>query len=250
MSELKVEERLVVAADFSPKDYGGRKGVADRVFRLAKELEGLGVYIKVNSILRDIGYDLIHILHNHGLKVMADLKLIDIDRTMATDGQLLEEAKPEIVTVMCCAGIAGMVAVKRELTTTEVVGVTVLTTFDDPDCDAIFTCSVEAGVLRLARLAQLAQIDGLVMAPKEVAIISSRVEITLDQNTPNVRPNWSQVQGDTQNVKRQMTPKEAIDIGARRIIMGGPIVGAKPNNEGKPQSPREAVGRVLEEMSA
>ena len=53
---MKAEERLIVAADYSPKDHGGIHGVEDKVMSLAKNLQGLGVYIKVNSILRAIGY--------------------------------------------------------------------------------------------------------------------------------------------------------------------------------------------------
>ena len=49
--KLKPEERLIVAADYSPIEYGGIQGVEEKVITLAKSLEGLGVYIKVNSIL-------------------------------------------------------------------------------------------------------------------------------------------------------------------------------------------------------
>ena len=55
MKELKLEERLIVAADYSPKDFGGIQGVESKVLALAKELEGLGVYIKVTSVLGAVG---------------------------------------------------------------------------------------------------------------------------------------------------------------------------------------------------
>jgi len=113
MRELKPEERLIVAADFSPEGYGGIRGVEIKVLDLAEELKGLGVFIKVNSILRAVGYSLIVCLRNLGLNVFADLKLIDIPNTMKTDGEMLLEAQPDILTVMCCAGIDGMNAVRK-----------------------------------------------------------------------------------------------------------------------------------------
>jgi len=247
MKELKLEERLIVAADYSPKDFGGIQGVESKVLTLAKELEGLGVYIKVNSVLRAVGYGLIAKLHDLGLKVFADLKLIDIPNTMGTDGEMLTEVKPEILTVMCCAGIDGMNAVQKVLgDTTEVLGVTVLTSLDEEECQSIFTCSTKAGVLRFARMAQLAGLGGLILSPKEVDVLNKRFELTLSLNTPGIRPVWSLVEGDDQS--RVLTPQKAIENGAERIVMGRPIVKAGANNKGLPQNPREAAERTLEEI--
>ncbi|MFC1622578.1 orotidine-5'-phosphate decarboxylase [Patescibacteria group bacterium] len=249
MKKLQLEERLIVAADFSPAEHGGINGARDKVLALAKYLEGLGVYIKVNSVLRAVGYDLITALHNYGLKVFADLKLIDIPNTMQTDAQMLREVPPEILTVMCCAGIDGMNAVQKILgDTTEVLGVTVLTSLNEEECQGIFTCSTKAGVLRFARMAQLAGLGGLILSPKEVGVLSGRFELTLSLNTPGIRPEWSLVEEDDQS--RVLTPQKAIENGAERIVMGRPIVKAGPNDKGLPQSPREAVEQTLEEIKA
>ncbi len=245
--ELKPEERLIVAADYSPIEHGGIQGVKQKVITLAESLKGLGVYIKVNSILRAVGYDLITILHDLGLKVLADLKLIDIPNTMKTDGELLAEVKPELLTVMCCAGIDGMNAVQKAIgPATEILGVTILTSLNEEECQAIFTCSTRAGVLRFARMAQLAGLGGLILSPKEVEVVKDRFELMLSLNTPGVRPEWAIVKGDDQ--ARILTPKKAIQNGAERIVMGRPITQAKANDEGLPQNPREAVKRTLREI--
>ncbi len=244
---MEVNERLIVAADFSSKECGGIEGVEKKVISLAQELEGLGVYIKVNSILRAMGYDLITKLHDLGLKVFADLKLIDISNTLKTDGEMLAEVKPEILTVMCCAGIDGMNAVQNVLgDVTEILGVTVLTSLNEEECQAIFTCSTKAGVLRFARMAQLAGLGGLILSPKEVDVVNSRFELALSFNTPGIRPAWSIIDGDDQS--RVLTPPKAIKNGAERIVMGRPIVRASSNGEGFPQSPREAVELTLKEI--
>ncbi len=246
---MEPEERLIVVADYSPKDFDGIAGVESKVLALAEELKGLGVYIKVNSVLRAVGYGLITKLHDLGLKVAADLKLIDISNTMRTDGEMLAEVKPEILTVMCCAGIDGMNAVQKVLgDSTEILGVTVLTSFNEEECQGIFTCSTKAGVLRFARMAQLAGLGGLILSPKEVEVLNERFELTLSLNTPGIRPEWFLTADDDQS--RVLTPQKAIENGAKRIVLGRPIVLAGMNTTGFPQNPREAVERTLEEIRA
>ena len=250
MKELKPPERFIVAADYSPKDFGGIKGVESQLLVLAEQLKGLGVYIKVNSILRAVGYGLIKKLHDLGLRVFADLKLIDITNTMKTDGEMLAEVKPEIVTVMCCAGVDGMNAAQRAVgDATEVLGVTILTSLGEEECQSIFTCSTKAGVLRFGRMAQLAGLGGLILSPKEAEIINNRFELTLSINSPAIRPVWSLVEGDDQDKDRILTPLKAIKNGVTRIVMGRPVVRACANNQGLPQNPREAVERTLEEIN-
>lgn len=244
--EMKLEERLIVAADFEPKRWGSIGGVHYKVMELAQSLKGLGVYIKVNSILRAVGYGLIRELHDHGLKVFADLKLIDIPNTMATDAEFLREVKPEMVTVMCSAGIEGMSMVQAGLPDSKVLGVTVLTSLNEEDCQAIFTCSTKAGVLRFARMAKLAGLGELILSPKEIEIVKNRFELRMQLNTPGIRPAWASISGDDQS--RTLTPLLAIKNGATRIVIGRPITQARPNSDGLPQSPREAVEITLKEI--
>jgi orotidine-5'-phosphate decarboxylase len=235
---MKTEERLIVAADYDPQKSGGMEGTVACVLGLAKELKGLGVYIKVNSVLRAAGYQLINRLHDEGLRVFADLKLVDIPSTMKTDATLLATYPPEMLTVMCCAGIDGMHAVQSTLADTKVLGVTVLTSLNEEECQAIFTCSTEAGVLRFARMAKLAGLGELILSPKEVEVVKDRFELGLGLNTPGIRPEWSLVEGDDQS--RVLTPAQAIKNGATRIVIGRPIIQA--------ENPREAAQRTLEEI--
>lgn len=238
--DLKIEERLIVAADYNPRDWGGIKGVEAKVMELGKDLKDTGVYVKVNSPLRAIGYSLGTRLHDVGLKVFADLKLIDIPATMEIDAEMLLELKPEILTVMSCAGIDGMHAVQKVIGQyCEVLGVTVLTSLNEEECQRIFTCSTKAGVLRFARMAQLAGLGGLILSPQEADLIVNESELVLSLNTPGIRPKWSLVDNDDQS--RILTPAKAIQNGADRIVIGRPITGAK--------NPRDAVLRTLEEIN-
>lgn len=239
---LSPAERLIVAADFKPTDGNGRSWMKDQVLKLADSLKKTGVNLKVNSALRACGYDLIGEIRSRGLRAMADLKLFDIKETLSTDGVLLKEAKPELLTVVCTVGTSALQALKAELPDTEVLGVTVLTSLKDADTQAMFTCSTEEAVMRFARVAADAKIDGLISSPKEVEVLRAKFGMLFSLNTPGIRPVGTIVPGDDQNPERVMTAAMAIKAGADRIVVGRPIV--------KAANPYDAVMRMIDEIAS
>jgi len=141
-----------------------------------------------------------------------------------------------------------MFALKNALPETEVLAVTVLTSLSGKSCNEVYGCTPEEGVLRLARLAAHAAVGGLILSPKELVVCKERPGLSLlSLNTPGIRPEWSLVGGDDQ--ERVMTPAKAIQAGADRLVIGRPITGAKPNSDGLPRSPRDAIERTLEEIN-
>ncbi len=242
MKTLTPAERLIVAADFKPAAPDGKDWVRAQVLRLADSLNGTGVYLKVNSALRACGYDLIREIQCRDLRVFADLKLFDIGETLSTDGALLREARPELLTTVCAAGVTAMQMLKAELPDTEVLGVTVLTSLKDADTQAMFTCSTEEAVIRFAQVAADAKIDGLISSPQEAEALRAKFGMLLSLNTPAIRPTWAIVPGDDQNPDRIMTPAKAIKAGADRIVVGRPIVRAA--------NPYDAVMRTIEEIAS
>ena len=239
---LTPAERLIVAADFKPTIPNGHEWVKTQVLALADSLQGTGVYIKVNSALRACGYDLIGEIQSRGLRVFADRKLYDIGETLSTDGVLLKEAKPELLTTVCVAGVTAMQALKAELPDTEVLGVTVLTSLKLADTEEMFCATVKASVMKFALLAETAGLDGLICAPTDIGFIQSVVRRSMTLNTPAIRPTWAIVPGDDQNPERIMTPAKAIKAGADRIVVGRSIVNA--------EKPYDAVMRIIEEIAS
>lgn len=243
---LTPTQRLIVAADFKPETKrGGGHGwveVRDRILALADELSETGVTIKVNSGLRAIGYELVQDIRMRGLAVFADLKLNDISETLSTDGTLISEISPEILTVMCNTGSAAMAALKARLPRTEVLGVTVLTSVEEDECLHIYGESIEETVDRLAFVASKAKIDGLIASGAEAKRLRTQFGDELSINTPAIRPAWAEVAGDDQNKSRVMTPTQAFAVGVDRIVVGRPIVRA--------ENPRDAVMRTIDEIAA
>jgi orotidine-5'-phosphate decarboxylase len=238
---LTPAERLIVAADFELQAPGQNCAWAcSEALCLADDLAGMGIVLKINSVLRASGYRLFNNIRDRGIKVFADLKLNDIGNTLATDGMLLREYCPHIVTAMCSTGVDALKALKAKLPETEVLGVTVLTNQTDADTMALYGCSVREAVLRLADIAARAEIDGLISSPDDLPGLWKRFGDIFTYNTPGVRPTQVEVKGDDQNKARVMTPAGAIRARATRIVMGRPITQA-PNR-------REAVLRTIEEI--
>lgn len=235
-------DRLIVAADFKPVPPNGGNWVRAQVVALATKLKATGVCLKVNSALRYCGYELIDEILARGLKVFADLKLHDIGETLATDGGLLQEMKPDFLTISCVSGVAAMKALKAQLPDTEVLGVTVLTSLTESDTFEMFHASVNEAVVNFAVLGESAGLDGLVCAPTDIVSIRSVIRKPMTLNTPGIRPTWAIVPGDDQNPDRIMTPAKAIKAGADRIVVGRPIV--------KADNPYDAVMRTLEEIAS
>lgn len=237
--QLELAERLIVAADFSPKKSGDVMKAVRDFNRLADMLAGTGVVIKVNTMLRFLGYELIGKLHNDGLRVFADLKLNDIPNTLRCDGEFLAQYQPELLTVMCSSGQKSLIDLREAIgDQTEILGVTVLTSLSIGECKIIYREAPGPVTRDLAKLAQRAKLGGLILSASELGSIS--VEYRMTRNCPGIRPAWHIDPNDDQDPDRIVTPAKAISAGADRIVMGRPIT--------QHDDPREAVAMTLSEI--
>lgn len=237
---MKVSERLVVAVDFEVGSYD-KKEKSKQVLDFVKTLQGTGCVIKLNSILGAVGYNLIEKIHDLDFKVFADLKLFDISQTLSLYGKNLQKFEPDFLTVSCLAGVSGMEVLRKELAKTEIFGVTILTSLGDGDTKEIFRCDTSTATLRLAELSVRAKVGGLILAPKDILMIRKAFGNKLSLNTPGIRLSRTTVANDDQNHERVLTPKEAIEAGADRIIIGRPILSAS--------KPYDVVMKIIEEIS-
>lgn len=231
-----VAERLIVAADFKPGE-GGALSAVERALRFSELLAETGVVLKLNSVLRAGGYNLLTRIHEFGVRTFADLKLVDIGSTMENDGALLNEYRPLLVTAMCKdAGVEGLSRLQAKLPNSNVLGVTVLTSQSMSSAS-----SVAHEVYDRAAVAYAAGLAGIICAPTDLSMFKDKYE-NFEYVTPNIRPTWAAVQGDDQNKSRGMTPADAIRAGATRLVIGRPITGAV--------DPKAAVKRILEEINS
>jgi orotidine-5'-phosphate decarboxylase len=116
--------------------------------------------------------------------------------------------------------------------------VTVLTSIDPETLGSIGVGgSVEAEVVRLARLAQEAGLDGVVASPLEIEAIRKACGEGFLIVTPGVRPAG----GATHDQARVATPGAAVRAGADYVVVGRAITAAPD-----PRAAAEAIGAEIE----
>ena len=167
-----------------------------------------------------------------GVPLFLDIKLHDIPNTVAGAIRSVVPLSPTYITLHASGGRAMMQAAaeaaaseadKRGVPRPKLLGVTVLTSLDVGDLDAVGQgMEVSAQVERLARLAESSGLDGVICAPTEIVRLRRILKPTSVLMVPGIRPAGSEA-GDQ---KRVMTPKEAMELGATHLVIGRPITGA------------------------
>ena len=183
-----------------------------------------------------------------GQRLFLDLKFHDIPNTVASALRAAVRLEPLIINVHASGGAAMMAAaaqaVREEaaahgIPRPRLVGVTVLTSLDDADLEAVGQRGpASEQVLRLARLAQASGLDGVVCSPREIAGLRAALGPDFLLVVPGLRPDWA-ARGDQ---KRVTTPGQALAAGADYLVIGRPITGA--------EDPAAAARKISEELDA
>ena len=97
-------------------------------------------------------------------------------------------------------------------------------------------------VVKLAKLAQAAGVDGVVASVQEAKAIRKACGREFLIVTPGVRPKDKSVGAKQDDQARTATPREAIKAGADFIVVGRPILAAA--------DPRAAAQEIVEEIAA
>ena len=163
-----------------------------------------------------------------GLPIFLDLKLHDIPNTVAKAIHALHGLDPAILTVHASGGRAMLEDAKAAAPSgTKVVAVTMLTSLDDDDLDAIGVQGhAHDQVLRLTELAMAAGVDGIVCSGAEVKAAHALWPKGFFV-VPGVRP----ADGVIGDQKRVVTPRQALDDGASILVIGRPITQAEKPDE-------------------
>ncbi|MGH9354640.1 MAG: orotidine-5'-phosphate decarboxylase, partial [Terriglobia bacterium] len=169
-------------------------------------------------------------LASGGEGVFLDLKFHDIPNTVRAAAREAAQLGVRMINVHACGGRKMMAAAREGA---EVVGagpnrplvlaVTVLTSLAPEDLSEIGLVGIpEEAVVRLARLAASAGMDGVVASAREAAAVREACGPQFVIVTPGIRPTASAVQDQA----RVATPADAIRAGADYLVVGRPITGA------------------------
>jgi orotidine-5'-phosphate decarboxylase len=205
-------ERLIFALDVAD---------ADAARRLADRLGDSVAFYKLGlELAMAPGYwELIDWFGARGCKVFADLKFHDIPATVQAAVRQVAARGATFCTLHAHRQIMdAAVKVKGPM---QLLGVTVLTSFDRSDVDELGTgVAVEPLVLHRARQAQAAGVDGIVCSGHELARLRAELGHGLITVVPGIRADDAKG-GDDQ--KRTMSAGDAFRAGADYIVVGRPI---------------------------
>jgi orotidine-5'-phosphate decarboxylase len=214
-SKIAPRDRLIVALDLAD--------VAAAEVMVAR----LGDSVTFYKIGYQLGYagglPLVQKLADAGKKVFVDLKLHDIGNTVARGVESVVGLGATFLTVHAFPQTMKAAVEARAGSGLKILGVTVLTSYDDGDLHAAgYRLGVADLVEARAQQAQVLGLDGLVCSPEEAAALRKIVGHQMLLVTPGIRPAGSAV-GDQ---KRIMTPGRAIAAGADYLVVGRPVMEA------------------------
>jgi orotidine-5'-phosphate decarboxylase len=173
------------------------------------------------------GPPLVEELASRGFDVFLDLKFHDIPNTVASACHAAADLGVWMVNVHALGGermlLAAREGLERAKHTPLLIAVTILTSMDVHDLAAVgLSGTPEENVLRLATLAHLSGLDGVVCSSRETGILRDRLGPDFRLITPGIRPAGSQA--DDQ--RRVMTPADAISAGSSYLVIGRPVTQA------------------------
>ena len=191
----------------------------------------VGMFKVGKQLFTGHGPDIVRMVQNFGGDVFLDLKYHDIPNTVAMASLEAARLGVKLINLHALGGYEMMArtveALGQEFAGRErsrVLAVTILTSSTGETLREVgIEYPVTEMVVRLAKLAHKAGIDGVVASPLEVSLIRDACGPDFLIVTPGVRPAFAAA--DDQ--KRIMTPGEAVRAGADYLVIGRPISAAK-----------------------
>jgi orotidine-5'-phosphate decarboxylase len=217
---------------------------AERLVKLL--VKDVGLFKIGKQLFLHAGPPVVRMVRDRGGEVFLDLKFHDIPRTVAKAAAEATRMGTRMFTLHASGSLAMMkqsvsevnrVCRNEGLRRPRILAVTVLTSLTRDDLRRVgVQAGVEHQVVRLARLAREASMDGVVASPLEVAKIRKECGRGFLIVTPGVRPataGWD-------DQKRVLTPADAIRAGADYLVVGKPIRDAP--------DPRAAAREIVAEI--
>lgn len=177
-------------------------------------------------------------LAQSGKKIFLDMKLLDIDNTVASGVENIAKMGMSMLTLHAYPKAMRAAVKAAEGSGLCLLGVTVLTSMDETDLgEAGYEYDPHTLVLRRAEQARIAGMGGIVCSAEESKAVRAIVGTDMAVVTPGIRP----VGSDAGDQKRVVTPADALRAGSSHLVVGRPIV--------KAPDPKAAAQAILDEMT-
>jgi len=230
MLVIPPRDRLIVALDVP--------SVGDAEAMIAALGDSVTFYKIGLQLIFAGGIELARRLAGEDKRVFLDVKLLDIDNTVAGAVDSISRLGVTFLTVHAYPKAMRAAVSARGSSPLKLLGVTVLTSMDQADVAAAgFAGPVASLVATRAADARAAGMDGIVASPAEAAAVRRIVGADIAIVTPGIRPAG----GDAGDQKRVATPASAIRDGADYLVVGRPITAAS--------SPKRAADAIVSEIA-
>lgn len=228
---MKTSDRLIIALDVP---------TIDEAENIVSQIDGAASFYKIGHQLAFAGgLEFARDLVNDGKQIFLDMKLLDIDNTVAKGVENIVKMGVTMLTIHAYPKAMKAAVDAARGSDLCLLGVSVLTSMDDNDlAEAGYGKSARDLVAIRARQARDAGMGGIVASAQEALMIREITGNNMALVTPGIRPTGSPV-GDQ---KRVMTPGDAINAGASHLVVGRPVVAV--------QDKKAAVLRILSEIES
>jgi orotidine-5'-phosphate decarboxylase len=232
-------DKLAFALDFATLAEA-EQGAARVVDAVGVLKVGLELFVSEGPRAVELGRKL-------GCEIFLDLKLHDIPETVERAVASAAAHGVRYLTLHASGGPKMLAAAARradrENTGLTLLAITVLTSLDATDLDAVgVNASPAEHALRLARLAHGQGIPGMVCSALEVGALREALGPKAVLVTPGIRP---QRQDGADDQKRTGTPSSAIRAGSSLLVVGRPIRDASD-----PAAAARAISDEIQRASA
>lgn len=229
MGHEPIDQRLIVGLDVPTV-----KAAEDVV----RTLDGIVNWYKFGYQLAFAGgLEMARDLAASGTNVFLDMKLLDIDNTVARGVENIAKMGVSMLTLHAYPKAMRAAVEAADGTPLRLLAVTVLTSMDEQDLlEAGYEYDPHLLVLRRAEQALTAGMGGVVCSAAEAAAVRRVVGPDTAVVTPGIRPRGAAA-GDQ---KRVVTPADAIRAGASHLVVARPIIAAPDR--------RAAAEAILAEM--
>lgn len=178
-------------------------------------------------------------LAEDGKQIFLDMKLLDIDNTVAKAVENIAKMGMTMLTLHAYPKAMRAAVEAAKGSDLCLLGVTVLTSMDAADMiEAGYAQTPGELVARRAEQARAAGMGGIVCSAEESAAVRAIVGADIAVVTPGIRPTGS----DAGDQKRVVTPFDALKSGSSHLVVARPIVQAA--------DPKAAAQAILAEMQA
>ena len=204
-------KKIIIALDYSNKE---------EVYKFIDNIDPNLCRLKIGKeLFTKYGPSTLKEIHNKGFEVFLDLKFHDIPTTVYKACIAAFSLNIWMLNIHLSGGYdmacAAMNAKNDCQSNSKLIGVTVLTSLSDKNCERIYGCKRFEQISKLKDIGLDSNVDGFVCSPYDIDTLKADSKIYV---TPGIRTD--NIINDHHKV---ITPLEAIKLGSNYLVIGRSI---------------------------